>query len=187
MTSGSFRKRPLNPQIAQTLYYSSSVSLSAAKISFRAARTRACRVDTRVDACWLHLTLFAACRNVLQLLNFFARCEDSRCLTWRPVGQSPWTARDPLVALPLAITQLSIACLRLRRFVLHLFKFFAAREGFTALVERASKPATPTSLPARFGPRPYFVSCSPALRGAQSGPGPATRPPAISCPTRRLQ
>ena len=33
------------------------------------------------------------------------------------MGQSPWTARDPLVALPLAITQLSIAWLRRRRFV----------------------------------------------------------------------
>jgi hypothetical protein len=81
---------------------------------------------------------------VLHLLNSFERCEDFRCLTWRTVGQSPWTARDPLVALPLAITQPSIVWLRLRCCGLHLFKFFAAREDFTALVERASKPATPT-------------------------------------------
>ncbi len=52
-------------------------------------------------------------RSVLHLLNSFERCEDFRCLTWRPVGQSPWTARDPLVALPLAVTRLSIVWLPL--------------------------------------------------------------------------
>src|ERR1035441_7833437 len=35
----------------------------------------------------------------------------------RSVGQSPWTARDPLVALPLTIAQPSIVCSRLRRSV----------------------------------------------------------------------
>ena len=54
---------------------------------------------------------------VLHLLTSFERCEDSRCRSWRPVGQSPWTARDPLVALSLAITQPSIVWLWLRRSV----------------------------------------------------------------------
>src|ERR1017187_3548810 len=47
--------------------------------------------------------------------------------------------------------------LRLRRSVLHLFKFFAAREDFTALVERASKPATPTFLSALRAAHPFWL------------------------------
>src|ERR1017187_7487819 len=47
--------------------------------------------------------------------------------------------------------------LRLRRSVLHLFKFFAAREDFTALVERASKPATPTFLSAIRAAHPFWL------------------------------
>jgi hypothetical protein len=41
--------------------------------------------------------------------------------------------------------------------VLHLFKFFAAREDFTALVERASKPATPTFLSALRAAHPFWL------------------------------
>ena len=41
--------------------------------------------------------------------------------------------------------------------VLHLFKFVAAREDFTALVERASKPATPTFLSALRTGHPFWL------------------------------
>jgi hypothetical protein len=41
--------------------------------------------------------------------------------------------------------------------VLHLFKFVAAREDFTALVERASKPATPTFLSALRAAHPFWL------------------------------
>jgi hypothetical protein len=41
--------------------------------------------------------------------------------------------------------------------VLHLFKFVAAREDFTALVERASKPATPAFLPALRAAHPFWL------------------------------
>ena len=44
--------------------------------------------------------------------------------------------------------------------VLHLLKFFAAREDFIALVERASKPATPTFLSA-LRPRTHLVAAPP--------------------------
>src|ERR1039458_10155816 len=47
--------------------------------------------------------------------------------------------------------------LRLCRLVLHLFKFVAAREDFTALVERASKPATPTFLSALRAAHPFCL------------------------------
>src|ERR1022692_2647935 len=46
---------------------------------------------------------------------------------------------------------------RFPRPVLHLFKFFAAREDFIALVERASKPATPTFLSALRAAHPFWL------------------------------
>ena len=41
--------------------------------------------------------------------------------------------------------------------VLHRFKFFAAREDFIALVERASKPATPTFSSALRATHPFWL------------------------------
>src|ERR1017187_735988 len=41
--------------------------------------------------------------------------------------------------------------------VSHPFKFFAAREDFIALVERASKPATPTFLSALRAAHPFWL------------------------------
>ena len=46
---------------------------------------------------------------------------------------------------------------RVRGDVLHPFEFFAAREDFIALVERASKPATPTFLSALRAAHPFWL------------------------------
>jgi hypothetical protein len=81
-------------------------------------RTRACRVDTRVDAWWLHLTPFAACRNVVQDIAFVVMPRWSTLLD-RPKKQGAGE-------------------------VLHPFKLFSACEDF----EPAFQPATPALLPA---------------------------------------
>src|ERR1039457_894079 len=56
--------------------------------------------------------------------------------------------------------------------LLHPFKFFAAREDLIALVERASKPATPTFLSALRAAHPFWLRLA-ALWGGQSWPQPA--------------
>src|ERR1039457_278335 len=87
-------------------------------------------------------------KRVLHQASFFDRCEDFVAL-WRTHSCVPRRLVSTLGVIP--------HWLRLRRSVLHLFKFVAAREDFTALVERASKPATPTFLSALRAAHPLWL------------------------------